>query len=190
MRYIWQQKTHRVQRCGRFSSRSLRRSHRVAELFGCDREEIAITRGASVRARNASARPDLKSGDSPDNHAGLRPHADDDSPARATRRHQAELIRIPIPPKDINESHAAFETGDYAADAFDSEIAHQITPHRTDHARQSCLSKCRRHGEKRLSTARIHSAQFYFKQPDLDCDYFGTSLHKWLLRRRHWTAFC
>jgi len=23
-------------------------------------------------------------------------------------------------------------------------------------------------------------AQFDFKQPDLGCDYFGTSLHKWL----------
>src|SRR5438128_12540419 len=23
-------------------------------------------------------------------------------------------------------------------------------------------------------------AQFYFKQSDLGCDYFGTSLHKWL----------
>ena len=33
---------------------------------------------------------------------------------------------------------------------------------------------------KRSSTARTRSRQFDFQQKDLGCDYFGTSLHKWL----------
>jgi len=36
--------------------------------------------------------------------------------------------------------------------------------------------------------ARIAYAQFPFKHADLDCDYYGTSLHKWLLAP-HGTGF-
>jgi selenocysteine lyase/cysteine desulfurase len=33
----------------------------------------------------------------------------------------------------------------------------------------------------RQSEAKGKFAQFPFRQENLDCDYFGTSLHKWLL---------
>src|SRR5438045_8936905 len=38
----------------------------------------------------------------------------------------------------------------------------------------------RRHGVETTVDGAHSFAQFYFKQPDLNCDYFGTSLHKWL----------
>jgi hypothetical protein len=56
----------------------------LAEIFGCDAEEIAITRNASESLEILLMGLDLKSGDF-DDDAGLSANADDASPARIAR---------------------------------------------------------------------------------------------------------
>src|SRR5436305_5771122 len=82
----------------------------LAELFGCDREEIAITRGASEGLETLLLGMDLKSGDE------VLTTTQDYGRMLTTirQREQREgiklnLIRIPIPPRNIEEITAAFE---------------------------------------------------------------------------------
>src|SRR5436853_7719334 len=84
----------------------------LAELFGCDREEIAITRNASESLELLLMGMDFKPGDEiltttedyPRTLSTLRQHA---------RREalQLKLIQIPIPPRDLDQITAAFEKG-------------------------------------------------------------------------------
>src|SRR5436189_5667306 len=84
----------------------------LAELFGCDREEIAITRNASESLEILLAGMDLKSGDEILTTT-------QDYPRMLTTLRQREkreglklkLIQIPIPPKNLDEITAAFEKG-------------------------------------------------------------------------------
>src|SRR6187399_409547 len=82
----------------------------LAELFGCDAEEIAITRNASESLETLLMGLDLKSGDE------VLTTTQDYGRMLTTirQREQREgiklsLIKIPIPPKDVNEITAAFE---------------------------------------------------------------------------------
>src|SRR5260370_3902117 len=152
----------------------------LAELFGCDREEIAITRNASESLEILLIGMDVKPG-----HEILT--TTQDYPRMLTTLRQREkrenlklkLIQIPIPAKNLNEITAAFEKG--IADrtrliliSHMINISGQITPVKT---------VCDIALPRRIETIAngAHSfAQFYFKQSDLGCDYFGTSLHKWL----------
>ena len=91
-----------------------------------------------------------------------------------------KLVQVPIPPKKLDEITAAFEKGitDRTRLILISHminITGQITP-----VKAVCdLARSPRLFETIVDGA--HSfAQFYFKQQDLGCDYFGTSLHKWL----------
>jgi len=152
----------------------------LAELFGCDREEIAITRNASESLEILLMGMDLKSGDEILTTT-------QDYPRMLTTLRQREkreglklkLIQIPIPPKKLEEITAAFEKGisDRTRLILISHminITGQITPVKT---------VCDMAHAKGLETIvdGAHSfAQFEFKQKDLGCDYFGTSLHKWL----------
>ena len=77
--------------CGRSSSRTSRRvRRRLASTFGCDAEELAITRNASESLQIAQTRPRPEAGRrGPDDRPGLPAHADDVGAARAARRDQA-----------------------------------------------------------------------------------------------------
>src|SRR3989442_14761910 len=98
----------------------------LAELFGCDREEIAITRNASESLEILLMGMDLKSGDE------ILPTTQD-YPRMLTTLRQREkrqglklkLIRIPIPPKNLDEITAAFEKG-ITAHTHRILTAHQI----------------------------------------------------------------
>src|ERR1700757_713584 len=84
----------------------------LAELFGCDREEIAITRNASESLEILLNGMDFKSGDEILTTT-------QDYPRMLTTLRQREkreglklkLIQIPIPPKKLEEITAAFEKG-------------------------------------------------------------------------------
>src|SRR6201988_4957551 len=111
VRYIWQQEDATAYTMWQIlepQSETIRTG--LAELFGCDREEIAITRGASEGLETLLLGLDLKSGDEVLTTT-------QDYPRMLTTIRQREqregiklnLIRIPIPPKNINEITAAFE---------------------------------------------------------------------------------
>ena len=181
VRYIWQQEDATAYTMWQIlepQSETIRTG--LAELFGCDREEIAITRNASESLETLLLGMDLKSGDE------ILTTTQDYGRMLTTirQREQREgiklnLIKIPIPPKNINEITSAFEHAITPRTRL-IQIAHQvnitgqITP-----VKAVCQMARARNVETIVDGA--HSfAQFYFKQPDLDCDYFGTSLHKWL----------
>src|SRR6187397_2924254 len=152
----------------------------LAELFGCDREEIAITRNASESLEILLMGMDFKSGDEILTTT-------QDYPRMLTTLRQREkreglklkLIQIPIPPKNLNEITAAFEKG--ISDrtrliliAHQVNITGQITPVK------AVCDLARAKGIETIVDGAHSFAQFDFKQKDLGCDYFGTSLHKWL----------
>ncbi|MGZ8843260.1 MAG: aminotransferase class V-fold PLP-dependent enzyme, partial [Pyrinomonadaceae bacterium] len=89
------------------------------------------------------------------------------------------LIKIPIPPKNLDEITAAFERAITPRTRL-IQMAHmvnitgQITPVK------AVCEMARARGIETIIDGAHSFAQFDFKQKDLNCDYFGTSLHKWL----------
>ena len=152
----------------------------LAELFGCDREEVAITRNASESLEILLMGMDFKAGDEILTTT-------QDYPRMLTTLRQREkreglklkLIQIPIPPRNLNEITAAFEKGitdrtRLILIAHQVNITGQITPVK------AVCDMARAKGIETIVDGAHSFAQFDFKQKDLGCDYFGTSLHKWL----------
>ena len=152
----------------------------LADLFGCDREEIAITRNASESLEALLFGMDFKPGDEILTTT-------QDYPRMLTTLRQRELreglvlklVKIPIAPKSLDEITAAFERGitnktRLILISHMINLTGQITP-----VRQVC-ELARSRGIETIVDGAHSFAQFDFKQTDLGCDYFGTSLHKWL----------
>jgi selenocysteine lyase/cysteine desulfurase len=90
-----------------------------------------------------------------------------------------KLIKVPIPPKNLDDITSAFEKGitnrtRLILIAHQINITGQITP--VKHVCEMARAK----GIETIVDGAHSFAQFDFKQQDLACDYFGTSLHKWL----------
>lgn len=152
----------------------------LAEMFGCDREEIAITRNASESLEILLMGMDFKPGDEILTTT-------QDYPRMLTTLRQREkreglvlkMVKIPIPPKDLNEITAAFESGitnrtKLLLISHQVNITGQITPVK------AVCDLARAKGIETIVDGAHSYAQFDFQQKDLGCDYFGTSLHKWL----------
>jgi isopenicillin-N epimerase len=181
VRYIWQQEDATAYTMWQIlepQSETIRTG--LAEMFGCDREEIAITRNASESLEILLMGMDLKSGDEILTTT-------QDYPRMLTTLRQREkreglklnLIQIPIPPKDLSEITAAFERGitnrtRLILIAHQINITGQITPVK------AVCEMARAKGIETIVDGAHSFGQFEFKQKDLACDYFGTSLHKWL----------
>jgi isopenicillin-N epimerase len=181
VRYIWQQEDATAYTMWQLlepQSETIRTG--LAELFGCDREEIAITRNTSESLEVLLMGMNFKSGDEILTTT-------QDYPRMLTTLRQREkreglvlkLVKIPIPPKDLNEITKAFERG--VTDrtrlilmAHQVNITGQITPVK------AVCEMARAKGIETIVDGAHSFAQFDFKQKDLGCDYFGTSLHKWL----------
>jgi selenocysteine lyase/cysteine desulfurase len=152
----------------------------LAELFGCDREEIAITRNASESLEILLMGMDFKPGDEILTTT-------QDYPRMLTTLRQRErreglklkLVQIPIPPKNLDEITNAFANGitnrtKLILMSHQVNITGQITPVK------AVCDLARSKGIETIVDGAHSFAQFDFKQKDLGCDYFGTSLHKWL----------
>ena len=154
---------------------------RLARAFGCDSEEIAITRNASEALEIVQLGLDLKPGDEVIT-------TNQDYPRMVAtwlqrqRRHGIVLkqLTFPVPPPGL--------------DYLYHRIADAITPrtrvihicHMTNRTGQIFpVQRICRLGRERSIEVIVDGAhsfcQFPFRHADLDCDYFGTSLHKWLL---------
>jgi isopenicillin-N epimerase len=181
VRYIWQQEDATAYTMWQLlepQSETIRTG--LAEMFGCDREEIAITRNASESLEILLMGMDFKPGDEILTTT-------QDYPRMLTTLRQRErreglmlkLVKIPIPPKNLNEIVAAFDRGmtnrtKLILVSHQVNITGQITP-----VKQIC-EMARAKGIETIVDGAHSFAQFDFKQKDLGCDYFGTSLHKWL----------
>jgi isopenicillin-N epimerase len=181
VRYIWQQEDATAYTMWEIlepQSETIRTG--LAEAFGCDREEIAITRNTSDSLEAVLFGIDLKRGDEVLTTT-------QDYPRMLTTLRQRErregivlkTFKIPIPPKDPSEITAAFEANITPRTrvilvSHVINITGQIVP-----VREVC-ALARRRGIEAVVDGAHSFAHFQFKRDDLGCDYFGTSLHKWL----------
>jgi isopenicillin-N epimerase len=181
VRYIWQQEDATAYTMWQLlepQSETIRTG--LAEIFGCDREEIAITRNASESLEILLMGMDFKPGDEILTTT-------QDYPRMLTTLRQREkreglvlkLIQIPVPPRNLNEITTAFERGlsnrtRLILIAHQINLTGQITPVK------AVCDMARAKGIETIVDGAHSFGQFDFKQKDLGCDYFGTSLHKWL----------
>ncbi|MGD9629464.1 MAG: aminotransferase class V-fold PLP-dependent enzyme [Pyrinomonadaceae bacterium] len=152
----------------------------LAGLFGCDKEEVAITRNASESLQILLFGIDLRRGDEVI-------ATTQDYPRMLTALRQRELregprvklVKIPIAPKNVDDIVDALEAAitpktKLILVSHQINITGQIMP-----VRKICEMARARRIEVIVDGA--HSlAQLDFKRDDLQCDYFGSSLHKWL----------
>jgi isopenicillin-N epimerase len=161
---------------------------RLAASFGCDPEEMAITRNASESLEICIFGLDLKAGDEVLT-------TNQDYPRMLTSWRQRErreglklnLISFPVPPPSTDDLYQRFER----AITPRTRVIHFC--HITNLTGQIFPVKriCRLGRERGIEVIvdGAHAfAHFPFALADLDCDYYGTSLHKWLLAP-HGTGF-
>lgn len=180
-RYTWQQEDTTAYTMWQIlEPQSERIRTELAALFGCDREEIAITRNASESLEILLFGLDLKRGD----EVLTSTH---DYPRMITTLRQRELregivlkqVKLPLAPKDPSAITRAFEAGITPKTrvmlvSHVVNITGQITP-----LRELCeLGRSR--GIEVFVDGAHSFAQFPFTRDQLGCDYFATSLHKWL----------
>jgi len=154
---------------------------RLAAEFGCDPEELAITRNASEALQTAQLGIDLKAGDevvTTNQDYGRMLTTWDQRVRRDGIR--VKQISFPVPPPSMND----LATRLIGALTPATKVLHfchitnltgQIFP-----VKQIC-DEARRRGVKTIVDGAHAFAQFPFKVSELGCDYYGTSLHKWLL---------
>src|ERR1700682_603239 len=161
---------------------------RLAASFRCDPEELAITRNASEALEIAQLGIDLKPGDEVVT-------TDQDYPRMITTWQQRErrdgiklkMISFPTPPPSMDDLYQRFERSITPRTrvihfCHITNLTGQIFP-----VKKICQMARGRGIEAIVDGAHAY-AQFPFKHEDLDCDYYGTSLHKWLLAP-HGTGF-
>jgi selenocysteine lyase/cysteine desulfurase len=153
----------------------------LAADFGCDPEEMAITRNASEALEIAQLGMDLRRGDEVLT-------TDQDYPRMLTTWEQRvrregitiKKISFPTPPpsmQDLVDRFAAAITPRTRVIHFChiTNLTGQIFP-----VQQIC-QLARSRGLEAIVDGAHAFAHFPFTHADLDCDYYGTSLHKWLL---------
>jgi len=160
----------------------------LARDFGCDPEEMAITRNASEALEAVQLGLDLKPGD----EILTTTH---DYPRMLTTWRQRErrdgvvlkTIPFPVPPPSLDDLYQRFERAvtprtKVILVCHITNLTGQIFPV----ARICRMARAR--GIEAIVDGAHAFAHFPFKLEDLDCDYYGTSLHKWLFAP-HGTGF-
>jgi selenocysteine lyase/cysteine desulfurase len=161
---------------------------RLAATFGCDPEELAITRNASESLENVQLGLDLEPGD-------VILTTDQDYGRMLTTWDQRRRR------DGISVTSIEFETPapsmDYLVDIFERAITPRTKVihfcHITNLSGQifpvgAICRMARSHGITTIVDGAHAFAHFPFTRDELDCDYYGTSLHKWLLAP-HGTGF-
>ncbi len=153
----------------------------LARLFGCDSEEIAIVRNASEAMEILLLGVELKSGDevvtTTQDYGRMRTTLD-----QRRRREGIEIkyITIPVPARTDEEMIEGFRRA-ISAKTRMILMSHQINLTGQIVPVKAVCEIAREHGIPVMIDGAHSFAQFDFKRDDLGCDYFGTSLHKWLL---------
>ncbi|HJQ66145.1 MAG TPA: aminotransferase class V-fold PLP-dependent enzyme, partial [Gemmatimonadales bacterium] len=161
---------------------------RLAADFGCDAEEMAITRNASEALEIVQLGLRLQPGDEVLTTTQDYPRMITTWEQRARREGIVlKQIPFPVPPPSLDDLARRFEE----AITPRTKVLHichitnltgQIFP-----VRRICQLGRARGLEVIVDGAHAY-AHFPFTRDELDCDYYGTSLHKWLLAP-HGTGF-
>jgi selenocysteine lyase/cysteine desulfurase len=153
----------------------------LAAEFGCDPEEMAITRNASESLETLTLGIDLKAGDevvvTNQNYPRMLTAWDQ----RARRDGiVVKTISFPVPPPSPGDVVERFRRAITPRTRV-IEVTHitnltgQILPVRE-------IVRMAREKNVEVFVDGAHAfAHFPFRRDDLECDYYGTSLHKWLL---------
>jgi selenocysteine lyase/cysteine desulfurase len=160
----------------------------LAREFGCDPEEMAITRNASEALEAVQLGLELRAGD----EILTTTH---DYPRMLTAWRQRErrdgvvlsTIPFPVPPPSLDDLYQRFERAitprtKVILVCHITNLTGQIFP-----VKRICRM-ARERGIEAIVDGAHAFAHFPFKLEDLDCDYYGTSLHKWLFAP-HGTGF-
>jgi isopenicillin-N epimerase len=152
----------------------------LAEIFGCDAEEIAITRNASESLEILLMGLDLKSGDEILTSTQDYPRMITTLKQRELREGlKLKLIPIPIAPANADDIAAAYEKAVTPRTKL-ILVSHQINLTGQIVPVKKVCEMARARGIDTIVDGAHAFAQFDFKRDDLQCDYYGTSLHKWL----------
>jgi selenocysteine lyase/cysteine desulfurase len=153
---------------------------RLAAEFGCDKEELAITRNSSEALQIAQNGLDLEPGDevltTEQDYGRMLTTWD-----QRARREGIKIVRINFPvPTTEDDLYERF----VKAITPRTKVLHFC--HITNLTGQPFPVKrlsqmARQRGILTIVDGAHAFAHFPFKLADLDCDYYGTSLHKWLL---------
>ncbi|MEP6470760.1 MAG: aminotransferase class V-fold PLP-dependent enzyme [Acidobacteriota bacterium] len=153
----------------------------LAREFGCDPEELAITRNASESLETLIFGLDLKPGDevvvTNQNYGRMLTTWD-----QRVRRDGivVKAISFPVPPPSAADVVRRFREAMTPRTRV-VEVTHitnltgQILPVR------EIVRMARDRGAETFVDGAHAFAHFPFRRDDLECDYYGTSLHKWLL---------
>ena len=153
---------------------------KMARFFGCDPEEIAFTRNASESLQICQFGFDLEPGD--EILTTTQDYGRMITTFRQRERRDGVVLRqfsIPVPAEDDDAIVALFEQNITPRTRMILmchmiNITGQILPVK------GVVQMARKHDIPVIVDAAHTFAHFVFKHEDLDCDYFGTSLHKWL----------
>lgn len=153
---------------------------RLAATFGCDKEELAITRNSSEALQIAQNGLDLEPGDevltTEQDYGRMLTTWD-----QRARREKITVTRINFPvPTTQDDLYKRFEQ----AITPRTKVLHfchitNLTGQLFPVKRLSKLARSR--GIVTIVDGAHAFAHFPFTLADLECDYYGTSLHKWLL---------
>lgn len=152
----------------------------LAQLAGCDAEELALHRNASEALETVIFGIELKAGD----EVVL---AKQDYPnmigawKQREKREDVKLVWINL---DLPSEDEGYLVKQYT-DAFTSRTKLVQVTHMINWIGQKMpVRKIADAAKKRNIDVLVDGAhtfaQFEFRVPELNCDYFGTSLHKWL----------
>jgi isopenicillin-N epimerase len=154
---------------------------RLAADAGCDPDQLAITRNASEALQIAQLGIDLAPGDevvtTTQDYGRML-----DTWEQRVRRDGIRLLKVqfPVPPPTMDDLRARLEQ----AITPRTKVLHfchitnltgQIFP-----VRDICRM-ARARGVRTIVDGAHAYGHFPFRLSDLECDYYGTSLHKWLL---------
>jgi selenocysteine lyase/cysteine desulfurase len=153
---------------------------RMAAEFGCDPEEMALTRGASEALQIAQNGIDLKAGDEVVT-------TEQDYPRMLTtwdqrmRREGIKVTRFQFPvPTTQDDLYQRFEKAiSPRTRVFHFTHITNLTAQLFPVQRLSRLARSK--GIVTIVDGAHALGQFPFKLRDLECDAYGVSLHKWLL---------
>jgi isopenicillin-N epimerase len=154
---------------------------RLAAEFGCDPEELAITRNASEALQIAQLGIDLEPGDEVVTTNQDYGRMLDTWDQRARRDGiSVKKISFPVPPPSMGDLAdrllgAITPRTKVLHFCHITNLTGQIFP-----VKQIC-DVARAKGIKTIVDGAHAFAHFPYKLADLGCDYYGTSLHKWLL---------
>ncbi len=153
---------------------------KLAEMAGASPEEIAIQRNTTEALENLIFGFDLQAGDEILTSSQDYPSMQNALNQRARREGiQIKRVHVPVPLDDEEELVRRFEKSISAKTRL-ILLCHMINLTGQILPVKAVCKLGRQHGIPVIVDGAHTFAHFPFTMDELECDYFGTSLHKWL----------